>query len=267
MSVSRIVEKMQGNIQVESEEGKGSRFTVDVALQCCTLSVQTQALEEHVTSNCTGSASTSADSHCAMEAGFFAAGSMSEAAAVTGVELKDHTIPHQLRTVQIHPPSVFQSAVSGLPDACRQREVLDTTSAPSSSSDQLETGNSCEARFAAPSVQHSLVATTDAAMPTQATSSRMAVTDRMLALPPSYLLTASAPPSPATLLNPHRLPAERSVSDDPAYDAARRPQARVLVVEDSEVNQKLVVRLLSSMGFEADVANNGNVADMRCMVH
>ena len=267
MSVSRIVEKMQGNIQVESEEGKGSRFTVDVALQCCTLSVQTQALEEHVTSNCTGSASTSADSHCAMEAGFFAAGSMSEAAAVTGVELKDHTIPHQLRTVQIHPPSVFQSAVSGSPDASRQRAVLNTPSAPSSSRDQFETDNSpSEARFTATSVQHSLVATTDAAMPTQTTSSRMAVTDHMLALPPSYLLTASAPPSPATLLNPHRLPTERSVSDDPAY-AARRPQARVLVVEDSEVNQKLVVRLLSSMGFEADVANNGNVADMRCMVH
>jgi len=40
-------------------------------------------------------------------------------------------------------------------------------------------------------------------------------------------------------------------------DQAAASPTRVLVVEDSDINQKLIVRLLSSLGYSADVASNG----------
>jgi CheY-like chemotaxis protein len=54
----------------------------------------------------------------------------------------------------------------------------------------------------------------------------------------------------------HALPEQFSAGDTLPRDRAL-PPPRVLVVEDSRVNQKVVVRLLGQLGCRADVASNG----------
>ncbi|WP_052878978.1 transporter substrate-binding domain-containing protein [Vibrio coralliirubri] len=243
----KLIEQMDGNIELSSEEGKGSHFTVTVTLPTCT--------PEHAVSNALALSKTlicTSETENPIE---LDVGNHSHEVYVVGYVLQQEELCRYLKHFGLEPKVLH----------INQKHLLK----------EMVIKHQPKHIFVAMSVWQQL-AITDAWIQQHASSTRFTVINQNPMLSPeplgnSWCLSVN-PLLPDNLVHVLTKPVSHDNLISPLDSEAKAPTATetreqaesngrlILVAEDHPINQQVIAKQLESIGVHADIVDNGVLA-------